>query len=63
MKISDAATMKLTLAAVCLLALTCLQVAQAAYNGGGWIPAHITYYGSSNGDGTMGINLDFPHGC
>jgi hypothetical protein len=58
MKMSDAATMKLALAAVCLLALTYLQVAQAV-----WSSAHITYYGSSNGGGTMGMNLHFPHGC
>lgn len=60
---SNAATMKLTLAAVCLLTLTCLQVAEAGYNGGGWNSGHITYYGSSNGDGTMGMNLLSPHGC
>lgn len=41
--------MKLALAFLCLAA--CLQVAY----GGGWFGGHITYYGSSNGGGTMGM--------
>ena len=48
LKMAHSAKMKLALALLCMA--VCLQVAH-----GGWGRGHITYYGSSNGGGTMGM--------